>query len=338
MTINESPPIIDDQPDMCMNTTLRTLRYHYLFKLYLPMYRLIYAKQQWKTDKYQNQVRIVKMEYRNRNDKGLGMKMLPRKVILKQCKGKKGAMVDNIRDGHNNKVVHFAPHPTVLHLQSLDNQIYNNSAYLRAQHPLDNINLNEDSDSDEEDVDCWHICKNPQCTHICQSPQCIHAQKSKNKLRRSRHRCHPKRFGGVRDKQNNNTWTNKPPQTFSPHLTQNFAKRDLRGHHCILAQKSHHEYVVFQSRRTDREEIRRKLAMGGDEDYYGGERAFKKPNLQTRLQSGMNLQICFMNDTAVADGDVNSAATVATISPGVTPGGSKENQEVGGIFILCHFL
>ena len=48
---------------------------------------------------------------------------------------------------------------------------------------------------------------------------------------------------------------------------------------------------MFQSRRTDREEIRRKLAMGGDEEYYGGERAYKKPNLQTRLQGGMNLQV-----------------------------------------------
>ena len=59
----------------------------------------------------------------------------------------------------------------------------------------------------------------------------------------------------------------------------------------------------FQSRRNDREEIRRKLAMGVDEEYYGGERMYKKPNLQTRLQSGMNLQICFMNE---ATSDVES--------------------------------
>ncbi|CAH1782269.1 unnamed protein product, partial [Owenia fusiformis] len=50
-----------------------------------------------------------------------------------------------------------------------------------------------------------------------------------------------------------------------------------------------------KNRRNEREEIRRKLAMG-DEDYYGGERTLKKPNLSTRLQSGMNLQICFMNE------------------------------------------
>ncbi|KAK4879728.1 hypothetical protein RN001_007874, partial [Aquatica leii] len=50
-------------------------------------------------------------------------------------------------------------------------------------------------------------------------------------------------------------------------------------------------------RRTDREEIRRRLAMGSEEDYYS-DRPGRKPSLQARLQSGMNLQICFMNETA----------------------------------------
>ncbi|KAK3913663.1 Schwannomin-interacting protein 1 [Frankliniella fusca] len=52
-------------------------------------------------------------------------------------------------------------------------------------------------------------------------------------------------------------------------------------------------------RRNDREEIRRRLAMGSeDADYYtNDQRPGKKPSLQARLQSGMNLQICFMNET-----------------------------------------
>ncbi|XP_067118450.1 LOW QUALITY PROTEIN: uncharacterized protein [Centruroides vittatus] len=55
----------------------------------------------------------------------------------------------------------------------------------------------------------------------------------------------------------------------------------------------------LKRRRNDREEIRRKLAMDSDsEDYYLGERVTRKPSLTTRLQSGMNLQICFMNETA----------------------------------------
>lgn len=43
---------------------------------------------------------------------------------------------------------------------------------------------------------------------------------------------------------------------------------------------------MFQ-RRTDREEIRRRLAMGSEDDYYNGyERPGRKPSLQARLQSG----------------------------------------------------
>uniref|UniRef100_A0A023F2E1 Putative rho-associated protein kinase 1 n=1 Tax=Triatoma infestans TaxID=30076 RepID=A0A023F2E1_TRIIF len=54
------------------------------------------------------------------------------------------------------------------------------------------------------------------------------------------------------------------------------------------------------NRRNDREEIRRRLATGCDSDeYYGsGDKPGKKPSLQARLQSGMNLQICFMNETS----------------------------------------
>lgn len=61
----------------------------------------------------------------------------------------------------------------------------------------------------------------------------------------------------------------------------------------------------FQSQRNDREEIRRKLAMGVDEECFTGgspERLYKKSNLTSRLQGGMNLQICFMNETE-APGD-----------------------------------
>ncbi|XP_076035745.1 schwannomin interacting protein 1 isoform X2 [Oratosquilla oratoria] len=51
-------------------------------------------------------------------------------------------------------------------------------------------------------------------------------------------------------------------------------------------------------RRNDREEIRRKLAMGVDDEFSAENRPMRKPSLQSRLQSGMNLQICFMNETA----------------------------------------
>ncbi|KAL4712818.1 hypothetical protein ACJJTC_011888 [Scirpophaga incertulas] len=55
-------------------------------------------------------------------------------------------------------------------------------------------------------------------------------------------------------------------------------------------------------KRNDREEIRKRLAMGGDYDEYYSlgytDRPGKKPSLHSRLQNGKNLQICFMNETA----------------------------------------
>ncbi|XP_021920113.1 uncharacterized protein LOC110830044 [Zootermopsis nevadensis] len=77
-------------------------------------------------------------------------------------------------------------------------------------------------------------------------------------------------------------------------------------------------------RRNDREEIRRRLAMGSDTDeYYGSERPGRKPSLQARLQSvsftppGMNLQICFMNET-VSDTESPSSDTETASSPAKT--------------------
>ncbi|XP_067007147.2 schwannomin-interacting protein 1 homolog isoform X2 [Anabrus simplex] len=68
-------------------------------------------------------------------------------------------------------------------------------------------------------------------------------------------------------------------------------------------------------RRNDREEIRRRLAMGSDTDeYYGGERPGRKPSLQARLQSGMNLQICFMNET-VSDAESPGSDSESSSSP-----------------------
>lgn len=89
----------------------------------------------------------------------------------------------------------------------------------------------------------------------------------------------------------------------------------------------HDENDELSEHRNDREEIRRKLAMGPDnEDYYGGERIGKRPSLQARLQSGMNLQICFMNETAVEQ-DVGES-NVADVPPAKPPRKSPSQDEV----------
>ncbi|GAB6031831.1 hypothetical protein CHUAL_010233 [Chamberlinius hualienensis] len=97
-----------------------------------------------------------------------------------------------------------------------------------------------------------------------------------------------------------------------------------------LARAAREDGLYRHKHRNNREEIRRKLAMGSDnEDYYGGERGPRKPSLQSRLQvwhgpSGMNLQICFMNETA----NDNEALT----------GVSTESSVTGGTFHSTEFV
>lgn len=65
-----------------------------------------------------------------------------------------------------------------------------------------------------------------------------------------------------------------------------------------------HRTTVDAKRRNDREEIRRRLAMGiddSDEEDVEETESGRKPRtsrLHSRIQNGMNLQICFMNETA----------------------------------------
>ncbi|XP_052104496.1 IQCJ-SCHIP1 readthrough transcript protein-like [Mytilus californianus] len=63
-----------------------------------------------------------------------------------------------------------------------------------------------------------------------------------------------------------------------------------------LQQAAEFERRKKESQKNDREEIRRKLAMGPVEDDFESE-MFKKPGFSSKLQTGMNLQICFMNES-----------------------------------------
>ncbi|XP_070520688.1 schwannomin-interacting protein 1 homolog isoform X3 [Cardiocondyla obscurior] len=78
-------------------------------------------------------------------------------------------------------------------------------------------------------------------------------------------------------------------------------------------------------RRNDREEIRRRLAMGPDAEDLRAERG-RKPSLQSRLQSGMNLQICFMNETS---SDTESPGSENDSFSGSTPT-SLGSKQLGG--------
>ncbi|XP_018568822.1 general transcriptional corepressor trfA [Anoplophora glabripennis] len=87
-------------------------------------------------------------------------------------------------------------------------------------------------------------------------------------------------------------------------------KIDLEAIECHLRAAREEE----RRRRTDREEIRRRLAMGSEDDYYT-DRPGRKPSLQARLQSGMNLQICFMNETVSDNESPNSDSECPMTNP-----------------------
>lgn len=74
----------------------------------------------------------------------------------------------------------------------------------------------------------------------------------------------------------------------------------------------------------DREEIRRRLAMGNEDDYYS-DRPGRKPSLQARLQSGMNLQICFMNET-VSDNESPSSDNECPLTNPKPPKTLRQNS------------
>ncbi|CAB3363235.1 Hypothetical predicted protein [Cloeon dipterum] len=82
----------------------------------------------------------------------------------------------------------------------------------------------------------------------------------------------------------------------------------LESHLLAAAKREDHR------RRNDREEIRRRLAMGEEAEKPGG----RKPSLQSRLQSGMNLQLCFMNESAT-DLETDQEVAAATASSNATP-------------------
>uniref|UniRef100_UPI00358DE749 schwannomin-interacting protein 1 isoform X4 n=1 Tax=Myxine glutinosa TaxID=7769 RepID=UPI00358DE749 len=79
---------------------------------------------------------------------------------------------------------------------------------------------------------------------------------------------------------------------------------------------------TFQAQRNERESIRQKLALGGFLDegpgLYTGCSRSGKPSLSSRLQSGMNLQICFVNDSGSdkeSDGDESSKVDSSPMTP-----------------------
>ncbi|KAG2462975.1 SCHI1 protein, partial [Polypterus senegalus] len=80
----------------------------------------------------------------------------------------------------------------------------------------------------------------------------------------------------------------------------------------------------FQAQKNERESIRQKLALGSFFDdgpgIYTSCSKSGKPSLSSRLQSGMNLQICFVNDSGSdKDSDADDSKTETSLDTPLSP-------------------
>ncbi|MEQ2167151.1 IQCJ-SCHIP1 readthrough transcript protein [Goodea atripinnis] len=83
----------------------------------------------------------------------------------------------------------------------------------------------------------------------------------------------------------------------------------------------HQEKRVYQAQRNDRESIRQKLALGS---FYDDEPVIytscSKSTPSFRLQSGVNLQVCFVNDSSSdKDSDAEDSRTETSLDTPLSP-------------------
>ncbi|KAM4552725.1 schwannomin-interacting protein 1 [Odontesthes bonariensis] len=83
----------------------------------------------------------------------------------------------------------------------------------------------------------------------------------------------------------------------------------------------HQEKRIYQAQRNERESIRQKLALGS---YYDDEPVIytscSKNSPSSRLQSGVNLQVCFVNDSSSdKDSDAEDSRTETSLDTPLSP-------------------
>ncbi|XP_070775543.1 schwannomin-interacting protein 1-like isoform X2 [Enoplosus armatus] len=83
----------------------------------------------------------------------------------------------------------------------------------------------------------------------------------------------------------------------------------------------HQEKRVYQAQRNERESIRQKLALGS---FYDDEPVIytscSKNGPSSRLQSGVNLQVCFVNDSSSdKDSDAEDSRTETSLDTPLSP-------------------
>ncbi|KAK3600241.1 hypothetical protein CHS0354_032775 [Potamilus streckersoni] len=148
------------------------------------------------------------------------------------------------------------------------------------------------------------------------------------KLKSPRKGCGPKRDNSTEGADNSDCFDVYNIESTVPHLDWATIERRLQ-------EAAEEEKKRQKARRNDREEIRKKLAFGTDDDFYStNDKVYKKNTLQSRLQGGMNLQICFLNDPVSGDQDPEAGGSPQGVSTSTTSVDRDNNHTMSSDIVV----
>ncbi|KAM8853075.1 schwannomin-interacting protein 1 isoform 4-T4 [Synchiropus picturatus] len=115
-----------------------------------------------------------------------------------------------------------------------------------------------------------------------------------------------------------------PPVTFLTVFSDVFFSSSELLHLTLTLDSTQQAGRLTQAQKNERESIRQKLALGSFFDdgpgIYTSCSKSGKPSLSSRLQSGMNLQICFVNDSGSdKDSDADDSKTETSLDTPLSP-------------------
>nr|XP_020647441.1 schwannomin-interacting protein 1-like isoform X2 [Pogona vitticeps] len=116
----------------------------------------------------------------------------------------------------------------------------------------------------------------------------------------------------------------KEPEPQLPTMDWEALERHLAGLQCQEQEIRSQKGSYTSAQKNERESIRQKLALGSFFDdgpgIYTSCSKSGKPSLSSRLQSGMNLQICFVNDSGSdKDSDADDSKTETSLDTPLSP-------------------
>ncbi len=290
----------NDKKQTEFSEMMRTLRHHYLWKVYLPMYRLIHMTPEQRF-RNKNDCRIMNVTTDHNHTRlfKTGTCVAPahwnltQSPIIRLPSSKRYIMLKHNRSRNCVHIMKLIPEYPNLN---------NNGDVISPASSLSSSRSSTPSSSPESSppptprslTPCGTRSPSPlspSTTPPLLSPTDLEHYAQNSMIFYSRHIIESK---------------------FHEHLRRKYRNQSNSTHVSDITNKSNDlKTLILQSRRNDREEIRRKLAMGSDDSestfYTGGGGGLKKPSLPSRLQSGMhlhgnNLQICFMNEATDQEG------------------------------------